>query len=46
MITAGHIVGARCKDDSFSGEGARLRGGRWNSKGTAVVYTAGNIALA
>lgn len=46
MITAWRIVGARYKDDSFSGEGARLRGGRWNSKGTAVVYTAGSIALA
>ena len=46
MITAWRIVGARYKDDSFSGEGARLLGGRWNSKGTAVVYTAGSIALA
>ncbi len=46
MITAWRIVGARYKDDCFSGEGARLRGGRWNSKGTAIVYTAGSIALA
>jgi RES domain-containing protein len=46
MIIAWRIVGARYKDDAFSGEGARLRGGRWNSKGTTMVYTAGSIALA
>lgn len=31
---------------AFSGEGARLTGGRWNSKGVAVVYTAESLALA
>lgn len=31
---------------AFTGEGARLFGGRWNSKGTAVVYAAGSAALA
>ena len=46
MIMAWRIVGARYKDDAFSGEGARLRAGRWNSKGTTMVYTAGSIALA
>lgn len=46
MIIAWRIVAARYKDDAFSGEGARLRGGRWNSKGTTMVYTAGSIALA
>jgi RES domain-containing protein len=46
MITAWRIVAARHKDDAFSGEGARLFGGRWNSKGTAMVYTAGSLALA
>ncbi len=46
MITAWRIVQARYQDDAFSGEGARLRGGRWNSKGTIMVYTAGSIALA
>ena len=30
----------------LSGEGARLRGGRWNSPGTPLVYTAGSQALA
>ena len=46
MITAWRIIKARHKDDAFSGEGARLRGGRWNSKGTAIIYTAGSLALA
>jgi RES domain-containing protein len=32
--------------DAFSGEGARLYGGRWNSPGIPMVYTAGSRALA
>jgi RES domain-containing protein len=32
--------------DAFSGEGARLYGGGWNSKGIPVVYTASSRALA
>src|ERR1700674_3434979 len=31
---------------AFSGEGARLYGGRWNSQGVAVVYTSPSLALA
>ena len=31
---------------AFSGEGARLYGGRWSSPGVPVVYTAGSLALA
>lgn len=31
---------------AFSGEGARLYGGRWNPPGIAVVYTASNLSLA
>lgn len=34
------------KYTELSGEGARLYGGRWNSPGVAVVYTAGSLALA
>lgn len=30
----------------LSGRGAELNGGRWNSKGTAVVYTSSSRALA
>jgi len=35
-----HATGA------FSGEGARLYGGRWNSPGVGVIYTSPSLALA
>ena len=31
---------------AFSGEGAKLWGGRWNEVGQPMVYTAGNLSLA
>lgn len=31
--------------NDFSGKGAELAGGRWNSKGIAMLYTAQNISL-
>lgn len=31
---------------AFSGEGARLSGGRWNSPGLAMVYTASSLSFA
>ena len=40
------IVTPRHVADAFSGEGARLYGGRWNSKGVRIVYTASSRALA
>jgi len=40
------LVKGRYADQAFDGEGARLSGGRWNSKGVAVVYAADSIALA
>jgi len=39
------VARARYASD-LSGEGARLNGGRWNSPGTACLYTSGNAALA
>lgn len=32
--------------EAFSGEGARLYGGRWNSEGVAVVYLSATLSLA
>jgi RES domain-containing protein len=46
MITAWRIVSANYIDKAYTGDGARVHGGRWNSKGVAVVYTAGSLALA
>lgn len=45
-ITAWRIVKARYAASAFSGEGARRFGGRWNSVGTPMVYTAQSQALA
>ncbi len=45
-LTAWRIVETRYQNRAFSGDGARLFGGRWNSKGQAVIYTAGSLALA
>lgn len=46
MLVAWQIVQARHADVAFTGEGARLYGGRWNHKGTMMVYTAGSVSLA
>jgi len=40
------LVRADRAEDAFSGEGARLYGGRWNPPGTAVVYASESRALA
>jgi len=37
---------AKYAADDLSGGGAKLTGGRWNSKGKEVVYAASSIALA
>jgi RES domain-containing protein len=46
MINAWRIVSAKYKDKAYTGDGARVHGGRWNSKGVAVFYTADSLALA
>ena len=46
MVTAWRIVATRFVVDAFSGEGALINGGRWNSPGVRMVYTAGSISLA
>lgn len=40
------LVHTKWAEQAFDGEGARLYGGRWNSKGQSCVYTAGSEALA
>jgi RES domain-containing protein len=44
--TVWRITTRRFASQAFSGEGARLYGGRWNRVGQAVVYTAENRSLA
>lgn len=46
MIVVWRLLTARFANTAFSGEGARLYGGRWNRKGVAMVYTAGSQSLA
>ena len=46
MPTAWRIVKPRRVGDAFSGEGARLFGGRWNPVGKPMVYAAESKALA
>jgi RES domain-containing protein len=46
MLTVWRLVTARYAAAAFSGEGARLYGGRWNRKGVPMVYTAGSRSLA
>ncbi|NMG42856.1 RES domain-containing protein [Aromatoleum toluvorans] len=46
MLTVWRLVTARFADSAFSGEGARLYGGRWNRKGVPLVYTSATQSLA
>ncbi len=46
MIRAWRLVKSRYASTAFDGEGARRQGGRWNSEGTRVVYTASTLSLA
>ena len=46
MITAWRITKRKYVAVAFSGEGAELVGGRWNSPGTRIVYGSSSISLA
>jgi RES domain-containing protein len=46
MASAWRIVRAARADTTFTGEGSRLYGGRWNSRGTPVVYMSEHESLA
>jgi RES domain-containing protein len=46
MVRAYRICKRKYAETMWSGIGARDYGGRWNSKGVAVVYTAENRSLA
>lgn len=45
-ITTWRICAPRYASTAYSGEGARIHGGRWNSKGRAVVYSSESLSLA
>jgi len=44
--TVWRITTRRFAEGAFSGEGARLFGGRWNRQGQSVIYTAQSRSLA
>ena len=46
MPTAWRIVKAKHASIAFSGEGAAKAGGRWNSKGTRMIYCSATKSLA
>ena len=45
-LRAWRITKAKHAATAFSGGAAKTFGGRWNSPGTAIVYTAGSVSLA
>ncbi len=40
------LCAAKHAAKAFDGEGARLSGGRWNPRGTPVIYTSSSLSLA
>lgn len=46
MPQAWRIVNEKHAASAFSGEGAAKYGGRWNSRGTEIVYASGSMSLA
>lgn len=45
MRTGWRMVKEKYARDAFSGDGARLSGGRWNHKGISVIYAAEHLSL-
>jgi len=45
-ITVFRICKTKYASTAFDGEGAFRFGGRWNSRGTRIIYTAGSLSLA
>lgn len=46
MPTVYRIVKTKYARMAFDGEGAYRYGGRWNTRGTRMIYTAGSLSLA
>lgn len=46
LLTAYRIFKSKHSRNWSDGEGSRLFGGRWNSRGTRVLYTASSLSLA
>ncbi|MGJ8634008.1 MAG: RES family NAD+ phosphorylase [Luteolibacter sp.] len=46
MISAFRLCANRYLSSAFSGEGAKIAGGRWNSDGRPMVYCASSLSLA
>jgi RES domain-containing protein len=45
-MVAWKLLPMRHQGEAFSGEGARIAAGRWNSRGTRAVYLSGSLSLA
>ena len=45
-ITAWRITPEKYRDQAFTGDGAKIWGGRWNPAGRLAVYCAENLSLA
>jgi RES domain-containing protein len=46
MTTAWRMIPAKHQHEAFSGDGARIAGGRWNMRGTRAVYLSSSMSLA
>ena len=46
MTAAWRVLKAKHQKTGFTGEGARIYGGRWNPIGIPVIYTAESLSLA